>query len=99
MDHMSEDIKFDSTRIPEKRLTVLSAYISDVSLLMQGKKFLHEVLAQLVRQSVTVHRMDIDNMITEIIMSSETREYIQNKIRETIDKQIQIEIEEMFKHE
>lgn len=96
---MSDDIRFDSQRIPEKRLSVLSAYIDEISLMQNGKRFLHEVLAQLVRQSVTVHRLDIDNMVTDIIMSPETREYVTNAIRKAIDEQIREEIKEMFKHE
>lgn len=93
---MSDDIRFDSMRIPQERISVFHAYVNDAQLIAQGKKFFHEVLAELVRKSVTLHRLDIDNMVTDIIMSPETREYVTAAIRKAIDEQIKEEIAEMF---
>lgn len=94
-----DDIKFETNHIPQQRLSTITAYINEISLMENGKKFLHHVLAELVRQSVLVHRIEIDNMVTDYIMSDEVKEYIKAKIRESIDITIQQEVSEIFKRD
>ena len=94
-----DEIKFESSRIPRDRLSTITAYIDEVALMNQGKTFLHHVLAELVKQSVLIHRVEIDNIVTEYIMSNETKEYITSKIKESIDKVIQQEVDEIFKRD
>lgn len=89
-------IEFTEGRIPEKRLSTLTAYIDEMQLLMHGKSFVKTVIQRLVEQSVIIHRIELENIVNEIVLSPETRKYIEDKIRETIDKAIQQEVNDIF---
>ena len=89
-------IKFTEGWIPEKRLTTLTAYIDELSLMNFGKDFVKTIISELVKQSVLIHRIDIENIVSNYIMLPETRSYIENKINEAINKQIQKEVDEIF---
>jgi len=89
-------IEFSEGYIPEKRLSTLTAYISNLDLHQYGKNFVKTVVYELIKQSVLVHRIELENMVTEYIASSDTRKYIEDKIREAIDKYIADEVAEIF---
>ncbi len=89
-------IEFNNYRMEGKRQSTVTAVINDIAIMEGGKKYLMHVLEELVKQSALVHRIEIENMVTTIIASAETKEYIENKIREVIDKTIQEEISEIF---
>lgn len=92
-------IEFNESRIPEKRLTTLTAYISESDLASQGKRFAIEVVSELIRKSVYLHTNKLQEIITELILSDETRTYIQERIRVEIDREIKEQIKDMFKRE
>ncbi len=92
-------IKFDENRIPEQRLTTLTAYISESDLASQGKRFAMEVISELIRKSVYLHTNTIQQIISETILSNETRIYIQERIRAEIDVQIKEAVADMFQRD
>lgn len=92
-------IEFTEGYIPEKKLSTVTAYISQLELLAHGKNFATTVVTELVKQSVLVHRIEVENMVTEFIMSPDIKKYIEDKIKETIDSFIQKEVEGIFRKE
>ena len=89
-------IEFKEGRMPEQKLRTLTAYVDEAQLLMHGKTFAKEVVHRLISESVLIHRVELEGIVTEYITSSEVKEYIKNKIRETIDKYIREEVNEIF---
>ena len=89
-------IDFKEGYIPEKRQTTLTAYVSESDLLALGKNYARHIVQELVKQSVIVHRIELENIVTEFICSQETRKYIEDKVREAIDKYIVDEVAEIF---
>ena len=92
-------MEFKEGRIPERRLSTLTAYIDDIELMQNGKNFAKVAVHELVKQSVYVHRIDLENMVVEYITSSEIKEFIKNEIREAISRYIQEEINEIFRRD
>ena len=89
-------IEFEERRDPSRGLSTLTAHINDSELMMCGKNFVKTVVHELIKQSVLIHRVDLENIVTEYILSQETRKYIEDKIRETIDNFIRDEVKEIF---
>lgn len=89
-------IDFKESFLPEKRLTTLTAFVSEVELMARGKHFAKEVIHELVKQSVLVHRIDLENMITEYINSEDAKKYIHDYIKDAIANAIREEVREMF---
>lgn len=92
-------MEFEENRIPLKGLTTLTAYMSDLELHKFGKSFATEVITKLIRDLVYIHRVDLDNMVTEYIMSNECKEYVKIQIQKAIDETIKQEIDYMFKRD
>jgi hypothetical protein len=89
-------IKFEEYKNKENQ-TVVSAYIDNLRLAVEGKKFAEHVLAELIKKSVYLHMSELQQMIDAIVVSQETQDYIRQQIRTEIDKQVKEAISDMFK--
>ncbi len=89
-------IKFEARSDPNKNLTLLTAYLDNIVFIESGKHFVQEVLSQLVKKLLILKTSDLETLIDNYITSKECREYIDNKIKETINKTIEKQINEMF---
>lgn len=92
-------IEFSDGRIPERNLRTLTAYVNEFEFMQHGRELVRTVIYELVKQSVLLHRIDLENAVTEIVSSLETRKYIETGIREAIDKAIQEEVNNIFSRE
>lgn len=90
-------INFEPGKNPREGLRTLTAYISDVELLNQGKVFAQHIVKELISQSCKLYRHELDALVQDYIKSEECKQYIYTKIRETIDQAIKEEINEVFK--
>lgn len=90
-------INFEQGKDARQGLRTLTAYISDAELLNQGKIFAQHVVKELISQSCTLYRHELDAIVSEYIRSPDCKDYIYAKIREMIDKTIQEEINEVFR--
>lgn len=89
-------INFEEGKIPEKKLVTLTAYISEVELLFHGKNFANHVIKDLINRSIMLKQAELMFIVDEILMSQETRNYIQTSIREAIKEHIGKEVDNMF---
>lgn len=90
-------IDFREGKDPREGVRTLTAFISDAALAQQGKTFALHVVKELISQSCTLYRHELDAIVQEYVKSPDCREYIHIKIREMIDRAIKEEVDEVFR--
>jgi hypothetical protein len=89
-------IEFKESRLPDKRLTTLTAYISETELHIHGKNFAITVIHELIKKLIFEHIDDLEKMVVELTVSPEMRKFIEDEIKIAAKKAIQNQINEMF---
>lgn len=90
-------INFQQGQDPREGVRTLTAFISDAALADQGKQFALHVVKELISQSCTLYRHELDAIVSEYVRSEECKQYIHTKMREAIDKAIKEEVDEVFR--
>lgn len=67
-----------------------------LSIESQAKQYINQILAKLIRKLVMLHYDEIENLVTTILASEETKSYIQVAIRESVKEKAAKYAEDLF---
>lgn len=89
-------ITFKEQRVPEQMLTTLTAYLDERTLRAVGKDFTVDIVQRLIKETIALHRMELQEQVRVVLGSSETKEYIRTTIREMVDKLVEQEVQKII---